>query len=308
MKKCLIISTSKEFSQEYADKLKTAMNVTWKQQDTMPEKELIDILSADKWDILAISPDPFGWVISKSVYSSLGIIKNICLPTTSYEFLDVAKLKDMGVALSNIPHYSTNAVAEQALFMMMGLLRRLPEQIKTGFENKYSDENLAGEFQGKTAGIIGLGEIGKKIAELLSGLGMSVIYWSLNSRSEKFVYKNLDEVLSTSDFIFPCYKIKDETKMFLNKKRLTLLKRSAYLVNIAGEDAWDTEEVLKMVSQKIIAGAAFETIARKQSDIKGNVLMLPRLGWYTKETQIRAFQVWYDNILSCVEGKPKNLV
>ncbi|MCG2692194.1 hypothetical protein L6272_05195, partial [Microgenomates group bacterium] len=155
MKKLLIISTSKEFCNDWVNKLSKQFKVTWGQHDLISEEKLLSVLNTDSWDILAISPDPLKWEIPESFYSSLGKIKHVCLPTTSYECFDAKRLKKMGIALSNIPHYSTNAVAEWALFMMLGLLRRISSVIKADFNHKYTDENLAAEFEGKTAGIIG---------------------------------------------------------------------------------------------------------------------------------------------------------
>ena len=308
MKKCLILSTSKEFSSEKVQELTKNMEVTWKKYDKITETELLSELSFDKWDILAISPDPLEWLIPESFYQNIGTIKNICLPTTSHECFDITRLKKLGITLSNIPHYSTNAVAEWALLMMMGLLRKLPEQIKTSFEHKYSDENLGEEFTGKTVGIIGLGTIGNRIAQILQNLGMKVIYWSKTSRNEKYEFVSLEELLKNADFIFPTYKINDETKGFLDKDKLQLIKPQGKIINIAGETAWDNEFVLRMVAEKKIEGVAFESTKIKMVDQTGNVLILPPLGWYTKESQIRTFEIWYSNILSCLDGEPQNLV
>jgi lactate dehydrogenase-like 2-hydroxyacid dehydrogenase len=308
MKKCLVISTSKEFSQNKVDELAKKMEIVWKKYDKISESELITELSADKWDILAISPDPLQWEIPASFYENLGTIKNICLPTTSYECFDIPHLKKLAISLSNIPHYSTNAVAEQALFMTMGLLRRLPEQIRTSFVHKYSDENLGEELEGKIVGIIGLGAIGSKIAEKLQNLGNQVIYWSPHSRNEKYKFVSLEDLLTTSDFIFPTYKINTETTGFLDKNKLPLIKSSGSIVNISGEMAWDTELVLTMVQDGNLNGVAFESTKIKMTEQNGNILILPPLAWYTKESQLRTFSIWYDNIFSCTGNNPTNLV
>jgi len=87
-----------------------------------------------------------------------------------------------------------------------------------------------------------------------------------------------------------------------------LLKQGAYLVNIAGETAWDTEWVIQMVKDGRIAGAALESTSRNLNDFPGNLPILPPLGWHTKESQLRTFEIWYNNIISCVSGAPKNVV
>jgi len=142
----------------------------------------------------------------------------------------------------------------------------------------------------------------------LQNLGMKVVYCSKTSRNEKYEFVSLEELLKNADFIFPTYKINDETKGFLDKDKLQLIKPQGKIINIAGETAWDNEFVLRMVAEKKIEGVAFESTKIKMVDQTGNVLILPPLGWYTKESQIRTFEIWYSNILSCLDGEPQNLV
>ena len=135
--------------------------------------------------ILAIDPDFSDWKLPNEVIEKIPNLKAIVLQTTSFSWVDVDFAKSKGIPVMNLRGFSSIAVAEWATMMMLNLARKLPVVIKDGWKQSYTAHKGL-EMRGKTAGIIGLGNIGTAVAENCQGLGMKVQYWSKNSRETDF--------------------------------------------------------------------------------------------------------------------------
>jgi lactate dehydrogenase-like 2-hydroxyacid dehydrogenase len=109
-------------------------------------------------------------------------LKGLCLSTTAYEWAPYKELGKRKIPVTNVPGKSTDAVAEYYVLIMITLLRKLPYVIKNKWKFTYCPEVLGNDAKGLTAGIIGLGKIGRRIADICSGYGMKIAYWS---RSKK---------------------------------------------------------------------------------------------------------------------------
>lgn len=164
------------------------------------------------------------------------------------------------------------------------------------------------EVKGKNMGIIGLGSIGSRIAEIGKQIGMNVFYWSKNSRNNKFEYKELDELLKTSDFIFPALAKNIETQKILSKEKIDLIKANAFIVSITGQDLFDFDYVIEKIKEKKLAGLAMESEEKNMNDYQGNVYITPPIAWFTKEACEEDIRIWVENIVSCVKNKPQNII
>jgi lactate dehydrogenase-like 2-hydroxyacid dehydrogenase len=183
-----------------------------------------------------------------------------------------------------------------------------PLIIKNKWKIDY-DNHESLELKNKTMGIVGLGTIGKRIAELGKAMGMNVLYWSRKSRDKKFTYRSLDEVMREADFIFPCLSRNEQTKGMLNKQKLDKMKRGSFIVSITGDDIFDLNTASQLVNKGKIAGIAFESEKYKLNNLKGNIWVTPPIAWFTKEAFAEDMRIWVETILSCVNGnKPKNVV
>lgn len=272
-----IVENDNRFTPEQVKKLKKFGPVS------ITEKQKVDItkelLFKDRNEkVLAIAPGPVGWQLPFSVIKRIPNLKAICLPTTGFDWVDGKSCRNLGITVTNVPHYSTDSVAEYAIFLMFCLVRRLPLQIKDNYIQSYAERMVGEEVRGKTAGIIGLGDIGKRIAELCKGLGMNVIYWSRNKKKARFKYKKLEDVASGSDFLFPALVLNNETENFLSKKLLSRLKKSAYFTSITHEEGnkrvYDRNFLIKQVNIKRLAGLAFESSRENVDDFKGNIMAI----------------------------------
>jgi D-3-phosphoglycerate dehydrogenase len=147
--------------------------------------------------------------------------------------IDVATAAERRIAVVNAPGATTAAVAEHAVLLMLGLARRVSEldaAVKAG-EWSVRDGYTGVELRGTRLGIVGLGAIGRRVAELGRAFDMEVAYWSPSSRADELTLRPLDELLATSDIVQLCIALTPDTCHLLDARRLGLLRRSALLVN-----------------------------------------------------------------------------
>jgi len=137
---------------------------------------------------------------------------------------------------------------------------------------------------------------------------MGVVYWSKNSRNDDFKFCELDDLLKTSDFVFATYVIDAETKNFIDKSKLDLMKSDAFFASVNWEEGFDLECALSKVADGSLAGLAFESEKKKISDYEGNVWVTPPIAWFTREAADEDMRIWVDNVLAVANGQAKNVV
>ena len=209
--------------------------------------------------------------------------------------------------MTNTPNYSTESVAEYAIWMMLSLVRKLPK-IFSGKMNLLSTHSLQEETKGKVMGVIGLGNIGNRIAEYGDRLGMKVIYFSKSDKDTFFERMTLKKLLKASDFIFPCYEINKNTKKLLDSNLLGLLKETAYFISILGDSGFDCNYLKKRVAKGKLAGLAFESESQWKKKRKSNIFTPPPVAWYTKESQKRCYDSLTETVISVCRGTAINQV
>ncbi len=266
-----------------------------------------EIFTDSEEKVIAIGPELVDWKFSNNAISNIPNFRAICLPATSFSWVDGEYAKKRNIVLTNVPKYSTESVAEYAISMMLNVVRKLPLVIKNEWKID-CDKHQGWEIKNKTMGIIGLGTIGTRIAELGKAMGMNVIYWSRKSRDKRFIYKTLDKVLQESDFVFPCLARNEQTKGMLNKQKLNKIKEDSFIVSITGDDIFDLKTALRLVNKGKLSGISFESEKCKLKDFQGNILVTPPIAWFTKEAFEEDMRIWVDTIIACIKNKPKNIV
>lgn len=272
-------------------------------------KDIRQLKSDPEDKILALDPDSFDWDLDAESTKNLRGVKAIMTSSTSFDWLKPQVLKKAGITACNVPGFSLDAVAEYAVAMAIEVSRRLPMVIKNGWKANF-DISQPVLLKGKVAGIIGLGRIGKRMAEICQGIGMKVIYWSRNSKDNRFKKVKLDELFKTADVIMPALVENVETKKLITKKLFDSMKNSAVLVGINRAKAiWDEDYILAKVKKGEIAGYAMEgDNAKDPSAYEGNVWALPPIAWYTQESLDNLMKIWVDNMIAFAKGKPQNVV
>lgn len=258
--------------------------------------------------VIAIDPDLTDWSFPNDLIEKIPNLKGICLMTTSYSYIDLEFCKKRNIAVTNVPKYSTDSVAEYACFLMMALARKMPLQFKNNLKEDFSENYLQLQVKGKKVGIIGLGSIGTRLGELLKGMGMNVAYWSKNTRNDKFEYQELDEIFKTADFIFPTFLINDETKNIITDDLINSMKNTSSIISIIGTDVFNKELILNKVKTKELYGFAFENANDDLNNYEGNVMVTSPYAWYTKQALENCIEIWTQSIEGIVNNKIANQV
>ncbi len=268
-------------------------------------QELHDLISGDEDRILAIDPDFCKWKITNDDIDRIPNLKAIILQTTSFSYLDVAYCRQKGISVMNLRGFSSLAVAEWAMMAALNLARKIPLLIKNGWKLDFN-KHKGYELRGKTAGVIGLGRIGKLVAENCKGIGMEVKYWSRRTRDERFALTELSALMASSDVIFLALPRNDETAVLLTEPLLRSMKKSAIFVRTGF--APNHELILQMIKDGDLYGYAFDEDESTFNECDGNVWASPPNAWLTNESTMRNAEQWVDAIVRAIKGEYLTLV
>ena len=245
----------------------------------------------------------------------------ICRAATNHVDIDAATAS--GVAVVNTPGRNAQAVAEHALGLMLALARRIPESHNYVTGGRWLNPlgpyvELRGlELAGRTLGIVGLGAIGRRLAEMATAIGMTCVAHDpfVDAPPVGISMRELDEVLAGSDFVSIDAPLNAETEGLIDSRGLALMKPTAFLVNLSDARIVDRDGLAAALQSRAIAGAAidvFEThpIAPDHPLLAlDNVILTPHLGGATEETIGRYSRMMAGDIVRFLDGvRPVNLV
>lgn len=306
--KLYITYTKNSFTHQQIDELSSAGEIIFL-EDTFDLNEAPYLKDSDE-KILVVDPDWYHWDISADHLKKVKNLKAVCLSTTAYDWIDLEYCRENNILVTNIPKYSTDSVAEYALFLMMCLAKKFPLQLKKDYKMEYSIPMLTTEIRNKTVGIIGLGTIGTKIAKMCKSLGMNVIYWNRTERENEFKKTDLETIFTSADFIIPAFATNDETRKIITDDLINKMNGNA-LINVINnpEEIYHHQLVIDRAEREEIS-YAFEIYGdgKKVYDYKGNIMATAPYSFYTKEAIERLVSIWCQNIISIVDEKPQNTV
>ncbi len=304
--KVIFVAPKVNIPKELIKKLKKYAEVYFFEQDPIDIRD-IDLLYEKGDKILCPFPEPMVWNFPNQFIKVIPDLKAICLSTTSFSWIDGKLARSLGIHLTNVPN-PPNGVAEAAIFAMFAVARRYA----SNFEDKkfeYKPSNFLQEITNKTMGIVGLGRVGSRIADLGKKLGMNVVYWSRKTRDNNYKYVELEVLLKIADFIFPALALNEETNKFVSSKLIDLMKPTSSLISTLNTGIVDLNYVLNKVKNKQLYGCAFEDDKKTiTKNYEGNVFVMLPNNWYTKETIDEKMKIWIETIISVIKGKPINLV
>ncbi len=194
--------------------------------------------------------------------------------------------------------------------MLFNVARQTPRLIKDGFPLDFDKDFMkyrGVELQGKTAAIVGLGNIGNSIAQRCEGLGMNVVYWSKSPKDKKYQYKELPELFAESDVIFPALAINDTTKTLITDELLSSMKSSAILITVVTE-LFNEQVALDMVRDGKLFGFGYEAEPASFNSHEGNVWAAPAYAWVTQGAMDNCMQAWTNNMADAAAGNFPNRV
>jgi len=205
--------------------------------------------------------------VTENIISSLPKLRLIACRSTGYNNVDIEAVKKRNITVTNTPAYGSSSVAEYTFALCLALSRKLPDIFHETYASE-PDRNKEQGFDlfGKTIGIIGLGNIGKGVAQIAYGLGMRIIAYDINEDEKlanwlKIEYtKDLDFLLKESDVVTLHIPHNEENHHFINENKLSKMKSSAILINTARGELIDTVALVKSLKNNKLFGAALDVV------------------------------------------------
>lgn len=177
------------FSENYIKQISSFGNIIYCSNNN---SKTYDVLFKDNNDkIIIYDPDYAGWNFPDEILNNIKKIKAIFLGTTDKSYLNIDICGEKNIDVINIPRYASESVAEYLFMYMFALAKKIPLQIKNENRQDFSNNYLQQELRNKKVGIVGLGNIGKRIADMCYGIGMDVYYWNRNKKDIQYKYITL---------------------------------------------------------------------------------------------------------------------
>ena len=261
--------------------------------------------------------------LNKEAFAAAKKLRLVCEFATGYDNIDLAAARENGVAVTNVPGYSTESVALYTMATVLSLftnLRTFNDYVKDGSYTASGVPNLLvpvyHELAGKTWGIVGCGNIGRRVAEIAKAFGCRVI---VNKRTpvEDLTCVDIETLCRESDVITVHCPLNDGTRHLINKNTLAMMKPTAVLYNAARGAVLNEADVADAVLAKTIGafGSDVYSVEPMPADhpfqkIKNleNVLLTPHAAWAAVEARERCLSIICDNIRSYLAGGRNNRV
>jgi len=253
-------------------------------------------------------------------------LKLICLFSTGYDCVDLAYCRSRGIDVCNVVDYCTDAVCQHTFamaFYLLEHLRHYDDYVKSGDygnQERFSNFDLPFvELAGKTWGIVGMGNIGRKVAGIAKAFGCHVIFYSASGKSTCTDYEqvDLDTLLSRSDFLSLHCPLSDRTKDLINQEALQKMKKSAILLNVARGPVVNNSDLYWALQNEEIAAAGLDVLEKEpitSDNLLGRIqdsnklIITPHMAWATIEARTRIVDEVYQNVEAYLQGKSRNVV
>jgi lactate dehydrogenase-like 2-hydroxyacid dehydrogenase len=252
--------------------------------------------------------------IDADVLSQCPHLKFISVLGVGTDFVDVKKATELGIKVSNLKGTNSESVAEHTWGMILSLSKKIMEAHNGTKEGKYRFTDYLGiEIQHKTIGILGYGEIGKRIARIAKGFDMKVLASNRSPKEAEGVeFVELHTLLEKSDVIVVTLPFTSDTENLIGMKQLNLMKENVILVNPAREQIVDKEAILKALESGKLFGFGMELDINTPADERfykfKNVIITPHNAFFTVESEAKSCAMGVENVLKFLEGNPQNLV
>ena len=268
----------------------------------------------DGADVAVIANMPF----PSSVVSKANGLKFIDVAFTGTDHVGLDAARERGIAVSNASGYSNEAVSELVLGMVLSFMRNISKVEERCREGKDKTGLVGCEVKGKTVGIVGLGKIGRRTAEIFNVLGANILASSRSRHMDDPSYVKeveLDELLESSDIVVLHCPLTPETRGLIGKRELKMMKKSAILVNVARGPVVDESALVEALKNGDIAGALVDVFDKEPPLALDtpllsapNTLLTPHVAFATKESMSLRAEIVFDNLRAWMEGRQINTI
>ena len=248
-------------------------------------------------------------------------VKLICEFATGFDNVDIEYCKKRKIGVCNVRDYSTDMVAQHTFALAFYLSEKLEHYdmyVKSGrygSQDRFSNFDIPFyEFAGKTWGIVGMGNIGRKVASIAKAFGCRVIFYSVTGNSTVTEYERVDfdTLLKESDYLSLHCPLSDLSRSLINEEALSKMKKTAYLINVARGPVVDENALYDALVSGTIAGAGLDVLSKEPiakdnplSKIQDSsrLIITPHLAWASVEARERCVKMTYDNIKAFMNGE-----
>jgi len=277
------------------------------------EEELIDLLRGI--DGVIVSSDPF----TARVLAAAPQLKVISRTGVGYDAIDMKAATAHGIVVTTTPGVNRHAVAEWAMALMLCCARKLTtnlDEVRRGGWTRHEGIDLAG----KTLGLVGLGTIGKEVAQRATAFEMRILAYDLVqdlpfAEAHRVTFVPLDQLLRESDFVSLHLFLNDASRHLINAERLALMKPTAYLINTARGGIVDTAALCLALKEKRIAGAGLDVVESEplppDSPLRecNNVYLSPHVGGASADARRLSGAMAAENLIRALRGeRPQGIV
>jgi glycerate dehydrogenase len=257
--------------------------------------------------------------LNAQTISQLPKLKYIGVTATGFNIIDIEAAKAQGIVVANVRGYSSASVAQLVFSLIFGFTNRVAEHARN-IENTWTScpdfcfyHSPLIELEGKTLGIIGLGDIGKKVANIGIGFGMKVLANKRDLTSGGMANVQLcsqEQIFKESDFISLHCPLTTDNQEFINKNTLALMKSSAILINTSRGGLIHEQNLADALNSGVIAGAGLDVLSVEPPTTTNplltakNTIITPHIAWAGVNARIELLKGVVENIVSFQQGKP----
>lgn len=261
-------------------------------------------------------------IITSEMLDKMPNLKYVGLQSTGYNVIDCKAARDRNIIVSNIPAYSTNAVAQ----LVFAFILQITNQVTLHSDAVHNGEwcncpdfcfwkTPIVELDKKTIGIIGFGSIGQKVAQIAKAFGLNVLVYTPHPKNDIDVkYVNFDELLIKSDIITCHCPLNEHTENLIDAKALSMMKKSAILINTSRGPVVDDKALADALNNEKIYAAGVDVLKVEPPKADSpllyakNCYITPHIAWAACETRARLLTILESNLKAFIDGKPQNVV
>lgn len=253
-------------------------------------------------------------------------VKLICEFATGYDNCDINYCRSRGIKVANVVDYSSGMVAQHTFTLALMLSQKMAyydNYVKSGqysAQDRFSNFDVPFcELDGKTWGIVGMGNIGRRVARTAETFGCKVIFHSITGKSGCTEYERVDkeELLKRSDFLSLHCPLSDLSRGFIDAQALKKMKKTAVLINVARGPVVNNADLYKALTEGWIAAAGLDVLEQEPMELSNplsglkdsnQLIITPHLAWASVEARTRCVEGVYENVKAFLRGEDRNVV
>ena len=302
-------------------------DLSWDELKTMGEVTVYDRTSPSETVARAAEADIVltnKVVIGKAEMAQLPRLKYIGVLATGYNVVDTETAHERGITVTNVPAYSTESVAQMVFAHLLTVTNRTEHYAIANREGRWTNNKdfcywdfPHMELSGKTFGIVGLGNIGMRVATIANAFGMRVCAYTSKSQDQlpNFIEKkSLEALFSESDVVSLHCPLTPDTHHLINSVTLQMMKPSAILINTGRGPLIDDQSVAEALAEGRLAAFCADVLTEEPPKAANpllsqpNAFTTPHIAWASTEARVRLLHVAIDNVRSFLNGHPQNVV